>query len=433
MTVTGLPLPQVSQFDPPVAGEGSLDPLGLSIISERLADRLVPGLRARMGRFRFLTAIALASAVCEDFEYERAADERTTPQVAFEWLVLESFAHRSSAIPVGVPGMQKARAVRDKKDRLAASSYLKAPSIFGFHGVYKPLAVEFDIITPTLRPGKRQQQVIAAWENDTAHAGFLDRSSGTVGGRLRSDLEASLKRTLAKSRSDLPLTGLSSETLAWALEPDGAGSRERTVIRSALSDKHPLRAELAQLVLLHLESDDGLAESDIVARTRRKASTSLTELLDAVDAYEKFSRTLDVVFRTLRHIASASGSTPITPRLVENHPNITRASAELPSLYGTAVDRLEPIGAEAAEFDARFAVFSSPLTPSDMAQTVIEHHNAVQRSKPPQGKRPWFEPYRDGLLVRPGYEHSLAPGYDGPYIHPIRIHALRRFLWDTKI
>lgn len=115
MTVTGLPLPQISLFDPPVAGEGSLDPLGLSIISERLADRLVPGLRARMSRFRFLTTIAIASAVCEDFVDERASDERTTPQVAFRWLVLESFAHRSSEIPVGVPGMQKARAVRDKR------------------------------------------------------------------------------------------------------------------------------------------------------------------------------------------------------------------------------------------------------------------------------------------------------------------------------
>ncbi|MBM7245186.1 hypothetical protein HQO38_20435 [Rhodococcus fascians] len=433
MTVTGLPLPQISLFDPPVAGEGSLDPLGLSIISERLADRLVPGLRARMSRFRFLTAIAIASAVCEDFVDERASDERTTPQVAFEWLVLESFAHRSSEIPVGVPGMQKARAVRDKKDRLSANSYLKAPSIFGFHGVYKPLAIEFDIITPTLRPGKRQQEVIAAWENDNAHTGFLDRSPGTVGGRLRSDLEATLKRTLAKSRSDLPLTGLSSETLAWALEPDSAGSRECAVIRRALGDKHPLRAELAHLVLPTLESDDDLPESDIVARTRERASASLAELLDAVAAYEKFVRTLDVVFRTLRHIASTSGSTPITPRFVENHPNITRASAELPSLYSTAIDRLQPIGSEAAEFDARFAVFSSPLSPSDVAQTVLDHHNAVQRSKPPQGKRPWFEPYRDGLLVRPGYEHSLPPSYDGPFIHPIRIHALRRFLWDTAL
>jgi len=39
-------MPSLSAYDPPVAGEGSLEPMGLAAPSERLADRLVPGLRA---------------------------------------------------------------------------------------------------------------------------------------------------------------------------------------------------------------------------------------------------------------------------------------------------------------------------------------------------------------------------------------------------
>ena len=52
MTLAGLTLPELSDYDPPIAGEGSIDPMGLAAISDRLADRLVPGLRARMMRWQ---------------------------------------------------------------------------------------------------------------------------------------------------------------------------------------------------------------------------------------------------------------------------------------------------------------------------------------------------------------------------------------------
>ena len=38
MTLTGFSLPELSAFDPPVEGEGSIDPMGLAAISDRLAD-----------------------------------------------------------------------------------------------------------------------------------------------------------------------------------------------------------------------------------------------------------------------------------------------------------------------------------------------------------------------------------------------------------
>ena len=58
-------LPFLTLPDPVTTGEGALDPLGLSTIGERLADQVLPGLRARMSRPRFLTAIAVSAAVCE--------------------------------------------------------------------------------------------------------------------------------------------------------------------------------------------------------------------------------------------------------------------------------------------------------------------------------------------------------------------------------
>lgn len=53
----GLTLPFVTAADPDRAGEGSLDPLGLARIAERLADELAPEVTARMSRVHFVTAI----------------------------------------------------------------------------------------------------------------------------------------------------------------------------------------------------------------------------------------------------------------------------------------------------------------------------------------------------------------------------------------
>jgi hypothetical protein len=47
--------PRFSEYDPGAVGEGSLDPLGLGAVADRIADRLAPGVRARMSHPRFVT------------------------------------------------------------------------------------------------------------------------------------------------------------------------------------------------------------------------------------------------------------------------------------------------------------------------------------------------------------------------------------------
>ena len=56
-------LPFLSEYDPPGSSEGSLDPLGLYMLADQLAVELVPAVRERMQRIRFLTAIAVGSMV----------------------------------------------------------------------------------------------------------------------------------------------------------------------------------------------------------------------------------------------------------------------------------------------------------------------------------------------------------------------------------
>lgn len=58
MTTT---LPFLTSYDPPGTSEGTLDPLGLYQIADQLSVQLVPAVRERMQRIRFLTAMAVGA------------------------------------------------------------------------------------------------------------------------------------------------------------------------------------------------------------------------------------------------------------------------------------------------------------------------------------------------------------------------------------
>ncbi|HEU4476591.1 MAG TPA: hypothetical protein VFR71_07860, partial [Methyloceanibacter sp.] len=138
--------------DPLVTGEGALDPLGLAMIGDRLADQILPGLRARMSRPRFVTALAVSAAVCDGLEDRFAADGITPAYLVFEWLVVEAFVRESDEEATRrIPGIQKARDVQSSGDAMCARTYLKTPTVFGFHGVYKPLARHLNLVDDELR------------------------------------------------------------------------------------------------------------------------------------------------------------------------------------------------------------------------------------------------------------------------------------------
>ena len=65
----------------------------------------------------------------------------------------------------------------------------------------------------------------------------------------------------------------------------------------------------------------------------------------------------------------------------------------------------------------------------------MAHHEAVQAGKPPNGKRPWFEPLNEGWVVRAPYGSvgRDQPGISPGFVHPVRIDPLRRFLQDTAL
>lgn len=432
MTLAGLTLPELSEYDPPVAGEGSIDPMGLAAISDRLADRLVPGVRARMLRIRFVTAMAVGSFACETLADELPSDGVTTAAIAFEWLTVEGFARRLPAnlMPPGVPGSLKGRTVVSRQERLSARTYLKGPSVFGFNGVYKPFAVDAHVVGSDLEPGPRCAELVRAWEHDQGFPGFTDAIPDTDGGRLRTNIRDQVRNALREGRCTTNPGSWLFGQLANSLNPDHAGRRERQVLRALVTDQgHQTRAELA----LRLDAVGGdLTEAGMLAAIRPACSAGLGVIVDAIVAYEQFAARVDAVFRTLVAVSHSMGAHPLTPAHVQHHEMIVRCARELPEHYRVAVDRMTAIDA-AAGVEAVLGEFAILRSPADLVELAFEHHDRIQAQKPPNGKRPWFEPLRHGWVVRGPYSKADQLELGPWFVHPVRVAALRRFLEDAKL
>ena len=156
--------PFLTSYDPPGTSEGSLDPLGLYQIADQLAVQLVPAVRERMQRIRFLTAMAVGAFVTEGLKDDPRRRD-ASPYLLWEWLVVESLIRISGDDPTlwGVPGTQVTRRALDQHGYLDARSYLKTPRIFGFHGVYKRLANHLGVVDVHLGPGPHAGPLVDSW------------------------------------------------------------------------------------------------------------------------------------------------------------------------------------------------------------------------------------------------------------------------------
>jgi hypothetical protein len=97
--------PFLTSYDPPGTSEGTLDPLGLYQIADQLAIQLVPAVRERMQRIRFLTAMAVGAIVTEGLE-DDPRQRDASPYLVWEWLVVEALIREMEDDPSiwGVPG-----------------------------------------------------------------------------------------------------------------------------------------------------------------------------------------------------------------------------------------------------------------------------------------------------------------------------------------
>lgn len=432
-------MPLLSEVDPRETSEGSLDPLGLYPIADDLGLKLVPGVRERQKHPRFLTSIAVSLAVCQDFVEDTVAKDGTSePWLVFEWLLTEGLVRQAadSSDLIGLPGSQKVtQAVFRDGLRLSAKNYLKTPSVFGFHGVYRLLAKTLGI-ERNGRLWEQGDQLLRVWSEEQGLPGFLGSGGGEGASCLRFFRRA-VTEGLEQGYSEQSPSWLGWKYFGKHLSVYGAGPREKKLIRQLLvsaDDSH--RRE----VLEYLVSDTGRkkwasaedSERKFHAALRKQASADLRTLLDAIDDYEAFARRMQDAFDDcLWEMTSSRGRTAAAA--MAQLKNVQRAATEVPVLFPQLRDRLEVIKAS-ARFVDQFGDFSEPLSTTDFVERLLRHHRQNQKRKPPNGKAPWFERFDDGTyIIRPGYLRDAGGLGGGDYVHAYRTRSLWMFAEDLGL
>jgi hypothetical protein len=432
-------LPILPQPDPKVSGEGALDPIGVATISDRLAERVLPGLRARMARPRFLTAMAVSAVVCEGMEDRVAADGTTPPYIVFEWLVVEAFARAARREDtVYTPGMLKAQAVVGSKEPMRRDAYLRIPTIFGFHGIYRPLARQAGVVDEDMRLGDAGYSLLRAWEAEQGVAGFLPTASGDgPGTQLKATLRSAVEDSLRKGCSDRSAPWKGWQLIAERLAPARVGVREASALHGLLlhPDAEP-RGEVCELIRAQALPDD-MTEADLVTTVLlSKAKPELRRRLQAVADFEAACGLIEEALDWVRHLSSRAGARALTPDdfSAEQRPRaIAQALGDALRAAETSIAALDDSLEMQQDMAGLARGFDHVAKAGDLFEAVLSRHHEVQQRKLPDGKRDWFERNPDGAtFVRVPYRLPKPPLPMNEWNRPYRFNTLRSFLRDLK-
>ena len=194
-------------------------------------------------------------------------------------------------------------------------------------------------------------------------------------------------------------------------------------------EEHDTRAELAATLAAHRgRADRGRSCSQPSGRRvrRRSAHRRRSRRLRA------FAALVDAAFRTLCAVSHSMGAQPLTPAHVAatRDDRALRAGAARP--LPVAVERMAAIGAERRARGTARRVRHPAIAGGAGRTRCSSTTSGSRQQKPPNGKRPWFEPLRHGWVVRGPYGTGRAAASSATwFVHPVRVAALRRFLEDT--
>lgn len=424
-------LPLLSIADPEVEAEGVLDPLGLEPLADRLADLVLPGLTGRMWRPRFLTAMVVCSTVTEPFRDQYASDATSPAHLVFEWYAVESYAQAfdGSKKYRKVPGIKVAQSALRRDIKMSARHYLKTPTVFGFHGVYKTLARALDIVDDDLVLGENGYRLLRTWEREQGLSGF---SGGTGPGD-------SLRSGIAKAVSDGLKHGHTLDFRRWRffidnLSLSSPGAAERRLLWELLIRfNSETRGEVFEKMRRKDVRDAYFRlslESEFHRWLSGKVSSELRYKLNAIGRYERVCRLLTNAFDRLRYVSTISGEKPVSARMYAEE-----AAREADGLV-TAADRaaraLDGTGQEGL-FARLIAPFMGVRDAKGLCEALLLHHEETQRKKPPDGKRSWFERNNSGdVIVRPPYRLNTPPDEGAKYLHGYRTGCVASFVDDLK-
>jgi len=418
---TATSLPFLSKYEPIGASEGSVDPLGLQNVAERLADLLLPGFTVRVERARCLTLATLAVEIGQDSALTSRDDDPQRAIIAFERLCVYALAREVDKtirpLIYGFPGRLKAlRAVEDKQP-LMPSNYVRGPATNGLVGTYFRAARTGGLFNEDFNIQARGHELLRAWERETADSNWPE---------LRKRVIQFLQRDLEDKDFNTKWAWFSELAYRCALNRTKVG--ERTILRGAIFDsgvglQGSTLERLQMADCLHAynppkpEGEADLAdqpsrgeiERSIVKQLAASQSTPLVHgpALQAVAQtildYEGVARILTTAFDVLRYASRRGHSVSFADVLRDRQPaDILKKSAN--ALIGQAhrlrlqADSLQAANVaftvpnrSAGEVIREIAVLIDSL-PRDLdsrslLQWLIKRHHDVQAGK---SKQPWL-------------------------------------------
>ncbi|MCI0487101.1 MAG: hypothetical protein L0229_10930 [Blastocatellia bacterium] len=429
-------MPFLTLLDPVTSGEGALDPLGLATTGDRLANWILPGLAARMSRPRFLTAMAVAAVVCDEID-DIAVDRVTPAHIVFEWLLVEGFTRRADDKRIrGTPGIDKARRARDARLPMCAKSYLKTPSVFGFHGAYKRLALDTGILDEDFHLCDNGYTLVKIWEAEQKIEGFLDSSlSRNSSGNVKQVLRSAVRDGLKCEHTNRSAAWSGWSFFADHLAPSEIGEREAGFIRDLILDaKGDRRGEIFKLIEQpdNLKVADKESEAALVRHIIPQSSPELARRLETIKAYEEFCALMEDAFDWLRYLSSQAGAWALSRAEFADKQEIRIIASELPRRLEIARQFLNdaPVQID-REFDQIAVFFEGVESAAELYDALIDRHAQVQKAKQPEGKREWFERAMDGsAFVRIPYRLDESPVKREWWNRPYRLMAVRSFCRD---
>ena len=433
-------LPLFSREDPEQSSEGGLDPLGLVVLAEALAGRLAPGVRERMSRARFLTALAVSREVCRDGDEDAPGLESW---LAFELYLVEALVRGPRGADterlLGLPGSLKARDAVAAGLPLAPSRYLKNPAIIGFHGVYKTLAVALEHERGEER-ASRGTALVECWAQEQGLAGFTGGSGR--GADFRRQLAGAVEEARSKKQTDRSQAWTGWKFFPDYLHPDRCGASESALLRADLRrDGTGFRAELWD----YLNSSAGRGGTEMLFRSGKAnvderefhralaegASPALRAWLEMVSAFETFSRLLtNAWLRLLGDLARENS--PRDAAHLGKSSGLQRIASQLPAAWRECQDRW--LADEVSLlWRQRCSQFGEAGSGADLVERLVAHHRAIQQAKPPAGKRPWVDDAGGGrLAARQLYSDLHEPAAPDRYVHAYRLRPLYSFACDLR-
>lgn len=426
-------LPFLSQFDPPVQAEGSLDPLGLYSIADALGVRLAPGVRERQSKPRYLTLALVGMAACGDAVVAAGEAKRLPAWLVYEWLVVEALMRRAEGgVLSGIPGRDKVLSTIAANDVVCMRTYLKTPTVFGFHGVYRVLGLKAGIFDGEGHPLEHGYRVLSAWQEGQGLTGFLEGQG--PGRELRLAIERAVTSSIQAGYAKDPGSA-TRKLIAKHLNPHEPGPKERNALWTALTHNDALRGEYAALLVTSegqtaWQKADG-SEAGYHQWLAAHVSLPMRQLLKAIQAYERLARLLTDAFDEARW-RMTEARRPVDGAWLSQGAAMREAALHGKNAFMDTMNELGEVDpALRLRAERALAWVGETQDAGGFAEQLLEHHAKVQRGKPPNGKRAWFDVFGDGrVAIRPGYTLSEFESLPDRYVHAYRTKPIWSFASD---